>query len=202
MRNGSRALSPSDGYSMLLRHVSIRLTRAGELRLIWIVVKYVTCSVSEAGSFYSNIYTGQRPASQRVTRPAPPPPSQSSPGAPAPGPAAPPATWQCHLCTFRNHPLLDKCEECDMPRIIVGEYPRYRTNDSGFESLSTAERLQTSALMPGDVPERPQRHLDLSVQWSSFGMPWQCLNCANLTVLLCDFSVFKRQIIYCPNYLL
>ncbi|XP_075980119.1 TAK1-associated binding protein 2 isoform X2 [Anticarsia gemmatalis] len=45
----------------------------------------------DSGNFYSNIYTGQRPSS----------------------------TWQCHLCTFRNHPLLDKCEECDMPRILV-----------------------------------------------------------------------------------
>ncbi|KAI8439674.1 hypothetical protein MSG28_013373 [Choristoneura fumiferana] len=31
----------------------------------------------------------------------------------------PPASWQCHMCTFRNHPLLDKCEQCDMPRVFV-----------------------------------------------------------------------------------
>ncbi|XP_050677178.1 uncharacterized protein LOC126973866 isoform X2 [Leptidea sinapis] len=47
------------------------------------------------GNFYSNIYTGQRP----------------------------PSSWQCHMCTFRNHPLLDKCEECDMPRIFVVRSP-------------------------------------------------------------------------------
>ncbi|KAI5637773.1 hypothetical protein NE865_09428 [Phthorimaea operculella] len=43
----------------------------------------------DSDNFYSNIYTGQ------------------------------PSSWQCHMCTFRNHPLLDKCEECDMPRIFV-----------------------------------------------------------------------------------
>lgn len=26
--------------------------------------------------------------------------------------------WTCHVCTFRNHPLLDKCEQCEMPRIV------------------------------------------------------------------------------------
>lgn len=25
--------------------------------------------------------------------------------------------WTCSMCTFRNHPALDKCEECEMPRI-------------------------------------------------------------------------------------
>ncbi|KAJ0174485.1 hypothetical protein K1T71_009593 [Dendrolimus kikuchii] len=49
----------------------------------------------DTGNFYSNIYTGQRPSS----------------------------SWQCHMCTFRNHPLLDKCEECDMPRIFVVRAP-------------------------------------------------------------------------------
>nr|XP_013189783.1 unnamed protein product [Amyelois transitella] len=46
----------------------------------------------EPDNFYSNIYTGQRPS----------------------------AYWQCHMCTFRNFPLLNRCEECDMPRIYVG----------------------------------------------------------------------------------
>lgn len=29
-------------------------------------------------------------------------------------------SWKCHVCTFRNHALLNKCEQCDMPRIILG----------------------------------------------------------------------------------
>jgi len=24
--------------------------------------------------------------------------------------------WNCSACTFRNHPALDKCEQCEMPR--------------------------------------------------------------------------------------
>lgn len=28
--------------------------------------------------------------------------------------------WICSMCTFHNHPLLNKCEECDMPRISSG----------------------------------------------------------------------------------
>jgi hypothetical protein len=28
--------------------------------------------------------------------------------------------WTCSECTFRNHPLLDKCEQCEMPRILLG----------------------------------------------------------------------------------
>lgn len=23
--------------------------------------------------------------------------------------------WTCNMCTFQNHPLLNKCEQCDMP---------------------------------------------------------------------------------------
>lgn len=66
----------------------------------------------DSGNFYSNIYTGQQ------------------------------STWQCHMCTFRNHPLLNKCEECDMPRILVGTSPA-RTHDSGFGSLRDRNRRIT-----------------------------------------------------------
>lgn len=31
--------------------------------------------------------------------------------------------WNCHMCTFQNHPLLDKCEQCEMPRILHGTKP-------------------------------------------------------------------------------
>lgn len=31
--------------------------------------------------------------------------------------------WNCHMCTFQNHPLLDKCEQCEMPRILHGMKP-------------------------------------------------------------------------------
>ncbi|XP_043281230.1 TGF-beta-activated kinase 1 and MAP3K7-binding protein 3-like isoform X2 [Venturia canescens] len=28
-------------------------------------------------------------------------------------------SWVCRMCTFDNHPLMDKCEQCDMPRLLV-----------------------------------------------------------------------------------
>ncbi|XP_039275479.1 TGF-beta-activated kinase 1 and MAP3K7-binding protein 2 [Nilaparvata lugens] len=31
-------------------------------------------------------------------------------------------SWTCHVCTFRNHPLLKQCEQCDMPRINLGVF--------------------------------------------------------------------------------
>ncbi|XP_063829643.1 uncharacterized protein LOC135078970 isoform X1 [Ostrinia nubilalis] len=64
----------------------------------------------DSGNFYSNIYTGQQPS----------------------------ASWQCHLCTFRNHPLLNKCEQCEMPRIVGTSPPR--TQDSGFGSFRDSSR--------------------------------------------------------------
>lgn len=78
----------------------------------------------DSSNFYSNIYTGQRQ----------------------------PASWQCHMCTFRNHPLLDKCEECDMPRIFVGTSPA-TTHDSGFGSFR--DRNRRGANRHTDVSDAP-----------------------------------------------
>lgn len=64
----------------------------------------------DTGNFYNNIYTGQRPSSY----------------------------WQCHMCTFRNFPLLNRCEECDMPRIYVGTSDA--AHDSGLGSLQALQR--------------------------------------------------------------
>lgn len=78
----------------------------------------------DSGNFYSNIYTGQRPSS----------------------------SWQCHMCTFRNHPLLDKCEECDMPRILVGTSTSpIRTQDSGFGSFR--DRSRRGANLPPSLTQ-------------------------------------------------
>ncbi|XP_039756083.1 uncharacterized protein LOC120630849 isoform X2 [Pararge aegeria] len=79
----------------------------------------------DMGNFYSNIYTGQRPT----------------------------ASWQCHMCTFRNHPLLDKCEECDMPRIFVGTSPSM-THDSGFGSFRDRNRKGAN-IQSTDVTDAP-----------------------------------------------
>lgn len=34
--------------------------------------------------------------------------------------------WSCSECTFLNHPALDRCEECEMPRITLGSDGRRR----------------------------------------------------------------------------
>ncbi|XP_028128056.2 TGF-beta-activated kinase 1 and MAP3K7-binding protein 2 isoform X1 [Diabrotica virgifera virgifera] len=74
-------------------------------------------------AFYNNIYTGQginefsipiprlrqnpRRRLQHQLQPTSPPKFE--------GPK-----WNCQLCTFLNHPILDKCEQCDFPRILHG----------------------------------------------------------------------------------
>ncbi|KAF4518093.1 hypothetical protein B566_EDAN007794 [Ephemera danica] len=98
--------------------------------------------------FYQNIYTGQRgfvlppqnlthPFQGSFTMPSPLPVRSnninSSSSRPAPRPAglnvAPGEEeeeeedgphWTCSVCTFRNHPALSKCEQCEMPRISLG----------------------------------------------------------------------------------
>lgn len=67
--------------------------------------------------FYHNIYTGQRGPitlgfSERVE-------SRQNPRQTVPVEMEHPK-WNCHMCTFQNHPLLDKCEQCEMPRILHG----------------------------------------------------------------------------------
>lgn len=37
--------------------------------------------------------------------------------------------WTCNMCTFQNHPLLNKCEQCDMPHLTTsGTVPTTLTN--------------------------------------------------------------------------
>ena len=49
--------------------------------------------------------------------------------------------WSCSECTFLNHPALQTCEECDMPRIVLG------TREADDLTSTTAERRQL-ALKP------------------------------------------------------
>ncbi|XP_046826746.1 TGF-beta-activated kinase 1 and MAP3K7-binding protein 3-like isoform X2 [Vespa crabro] len=75
--------------------------------------------------FYQGIYTGQPflPSSHL----APPPlPSQPPVWQPSTGTAdvndreedRDGPSWVCRMCTFDNHPLMNKCEQCDMPRLL------------------------------------------------------------------------------------
>ncbi|KAH0946717.1 hypothetical protein HN011_000526 [Eciton burchellii] len=70
--------------------------------------------------FYQGIYTGQ-PLPTRLLNP---PPLPSQPPAWRPQQSADDReersepSWVCTMCTFDNHPLMNKCEECDMPRLL------------------------------------------------------------------------------------
>ncbi|XP_076653435.1 TAK1-associated binding protein 2 isoform X1 [Halictus rubicundus] len=73
--------------------------------------------------FYQDIYTGQ---------PLPPTSNFNPPPLPRQLPAWQPdvtgnnvdreerdgPSWVCRMCTFDNHPLMNKCEQCDMPRLL------------------------------------------------------------------------------------
>jgi hypothetical protein len=60
---------------------------------------------------------------RQPSRPAPPVPTSSSSSnnnnSSNEGPQ-----WSCSECTFLNHPALDQCEECEMPRDDEEEYIR------------------------------------------------------------------------------
>lgn len=73
--------------------------------------------------FYQGIYTGQPflPASGIQPPPLPAQPPVWQPESlrndvdreERDGPS-----WVCRMCTFDNHPLMNKCEQCDMPRLM------------------------------------------------------------------------------------
>ncbi len=46
--------------------------------------------------------------------------------------------WSCSECTFLNHPALQTCEECDMPRIVIG-------TTAADIAATTVERRQLAA---------------------------------------------------------
>lgn len=92
--------------------------------------------------FYQGIYTGQ----QYV-----PPTSSNNP---PPLPSEPPAweriydrdepqdcdgpAWVCHRCTFDNHPLMNKCEQCDMPKVNQNNQGMQAPNRFGDFGPSTS----------------------------------------------------------------
>lgn len=48
--------------------------------------------------------------------------------------------WACSLCTFLNYPLLNSCEQCDMPRV-----QGIRIVSSSYRPLQQHNQLQGSA---------------------------------------------------------
>ncbi|XP_067674203.1 TGF-beta-activated kinase 1 and MAP3K7-binding protein 2-like isoform X3 [Haliotis asinina] len=90
-------------------------------------------------NFFNNIPTGQhvhrnsfnanRPSDRTSESPPPVPPRESLSSVPPAPPTQPPAgsgdseegeQWSCSACTFLNHPALNKCECCEMPRAATG----------------------------------------------------------------------------------
>lgn len=99
--------------------------------------------------FYQGIYTGQ----SLLTRP----PNLQPPRLPSQPPAWRPEqpttiandndrderdepSWVCTMCTFDNHPLMNKCEECDMPRLLN------RGGNAGISSRKPARELPSTSL--------------------------------------------------------
>ncbi|XP_076679692.1 TAK1-associated binding protein 2 isoform X2 [Andrena cerasifolii] len=74
--------------------------------------------------FYQDIYTGQPLPPRSVTSNPPPLPMQPPAWQPELGGNAVDGderdgpSWVCRMCTFDNHPLMNKCEQCDMPRLL------------------------------------------------------------------------------------
>lgn len=75
--------------------------------------------------FYQGIYTEQS-LSTRPLNPQPPPLPNRPPAWRTDQPTTSDnnqeerdgPSWVCSMCTFDNHPLMNKCEECDMPRLL------------------------------------------------------------------------------------
>lgn len=48
-------------------------------------------------------------------------------------------SWACQMCTFLNYPLLNQCEQCDMPRV-----QGIRITSSSYRPLRQNNQLQSS----------------------------------------------------------
>lgn len=97
--------------------------------------------------FYQGIYTGQSlpmrmPNSQPPRLPSQPPawrPEHSTISDNDRDERDEPS-WVCTMCTFDNHPLMNKCEECDMPRLLN------RGNSAGISSSKATRELPSTSL--------------------------------------------------------
>lgn len=61
--------------------------------------------------------------------------------------------WFCNMCTFQNHPLLNKCEQCEMPLLTTSGTSLAANSSSG------SHRQLTNASMPADRLLQQQRLL-------------------------------------------
>lgn len=63
--------------------------------------------------------------------------------------------WTCTACTFKNHPLLNKCEQCEVPRIPPGTQPSIALHQPGFESFQQATTNNCFYQNGGHSPATP-----------------------------------------------
>jgi len=100
--------------------------------------------------FYQGIYTSQT-LSTRLPSNLQPPRLPSQPPAWRPEQPTTAASdndreerdepsWVCNMCTFDNHPLMNKCEECDMPRLLN------RGGNAGISSSKPTRKLSSTSL--------------------------------------------------------
>ncbi|EGI58298.1 Mitogen-activated protein kinase kinase kinase 7-interacting protein 2 [Acromyrmex echinatior] len=95
--------------------------------------------------FYQGIYTGQslptRPLNPQPPRlPSQPPAWRSEqPASDNDREERDEPSWVCTMCTFDNHPLMNKCEECDMPRLL-------NRSSAGISSGKPARELPSTSL--------------------------------------------------------
>lgn len=85
------------------------------------------------------------------------PPQQSQPQQPqlSPPEAQP---WSCYMCTFQNHPLLNKCEQCEMPLMTTSG--TNTTQTAPYASLAPSQgvpAMPSFALPTRTAPPPPTR---------------------------------------------
>ncbi|KAG5339114.1 TAB2 protein, partial [Acromyrmex heyeri] len=93
--------------------------------------------------FYQGIYTGQslptRPPNPQPPRlPSQPPAWRSEQANDNDREERDEPSWVCTMCTFDNHPLMNKCEECDMPRLLNRSSAGISSGKPARELLSTS----------------------------------------------------------------
>lgn len=67
-------------------------------------------------------------------------------------------SWTCSMCTFQNHPLLNQCEECNLPRIQT-RAGTIQITSSNFQPLRQNVNFQQSAAPSSLIPGSPTRNL-------------------------------------------
>lgn len=105
------------------------------IRINFQIVNFLLSVIGDTNpAFYENIYKGQR-----LTRPPRPPPPYSLEADGLP--------WTCSMCTFQNHPLLDKCEQCEMPLLTTTSSGNVQANSrpAAMHRLQNISYQQQSA---------------------------------------------------------